>query len=269
MTKHLLKNLDFIDHMKRDRPLSLFLDYDGTLTPIVARPHIAHLSFDMRELLRSIQKAHRLVIISGRSLNDLRGLVNLEGVVYAGNHGLEIYSPSFTMVFDTGRGFRAEAKGMEERFKSMGLRFRGIQVENKGLTITVHYRHVNSRDLPFFIERFSEAASVYVKKNIIKVTHSKMAFELRPNVTWDKGKAVEWLMDRKGFDGTLPVYIGDDDTDKDGFKAVNALKGISVFVGSPIEEADYFLTAPDEVKVFLKWLLHHPLAGERLLTYNE
>lgn len=270
MTKHLLKNVDFLELMERQRFLSLFLDYDGTLTPIVARPHIAHLSFDTRELIHSVMKTHPVAIISGRSLKDVKGLAGIEGAVYAGNHGLEISGPDFTMEFDVGRDFRSELKTIDEMFRSMSARFRGVIVENKALTLTVHYRYLNSRDLPFFMERFEALASIYIKRGLIKVTHSKMALEVRPNVTWDKGKAVEWIMDRPRFKGTLPVYIGDDETDKDAFSYVRSLGGVSAFVGGPIEEADYFLTAPDEVKSFLKKLLHRPLTtGDWLLTYGQ
>jgi len=258
MTKHLLKNLDRVSKLFGTRTVSLFLDYDGTLTPIVARPEDARMTFEMKTLLKTLSTMFPAAIVSGRELKDVESMIGIKDLVYAGNHGMEIKGPRFTMVFDPGVTITDEMRRANDEFAGLAAGFRGVSLENKGLTLTVHYRLLDKRDHDTFIERFDELAASFVASGLVRVAKSKKAFELRPNISWHKGRGVEWILDRQCFSGTLPVYIGDDETDKDGFRAVKD-RGISVFVGGEIDEADYYLNAQDEVKVFLKWLCGHPI----------
>jgi trehalose-phosphatase len=136
---------------------------------------------------------------------------------------------------------------------------KGVLVEDKGLSLSVHYRMVDA-------ERVQEVEDI-VKKTIgqaqaagkAKLTSGKKVHEIRPGVDWNKGKAVRLLMKRYGRggrrSGLLPIYLGDDSTDEDAFKVIEAYrKGISVLVGGPSRQsaARYYLKSPQEVGQFLE-----------------
>lgn len=253
MSKHLLKNLEYLGGLVKGKRVSLFLDYDGTLTPIVGRPERAWLSYEVKELLRAVARLYPTVIISGRGLDDLIERVSLKGVVYAGNHGIEVRSEEFTMLFDTGRGAKEELKRLKSLYRELPKKFGGVIVEDKGVTLSVHFRLLDARQVKTFSKTFREITAPSVKKGLVRVTEGKLVFEVRPPALWHKGKAVEWILKRKGFDSTCPIYVGDDETDRDAFGAVKG-KGFSVFVGSSNKGADFYLKAQDEMKHFLNWL---------------
>ena len=248
--KHLLKHLDKIKNKK----LILLLDYDGTLTPIVSRPELAVLSDDMRDVLKRIAKRYPLAIISGRSLDDVRDMVNVDGIYYAGNHGFEISNDRKLMHPEAEKTKPVIAEICERMQEKLGY-IKGSIVENKGVTASVHYRMVSDDDFIEMEKIFNEVIVPYVEKGGIKITHGKKVFEIRPNIEWDKGKAVEFVIDAIGKKGT-PVYIGDDRTDEDAFTALKD-KGITVLVSEKIKEtnAEYYLRNVDEVKSFLEGLL--------------
>lgn len=252
---HLLKIIPSLEAVLKQKRVSLFLDYDGTLTPITGRPEDARLSFQMKDLLKTLLRLYPLSIISGRGLADLKSLVGIDGIVYAGNHGFEAVGPEYSMVFDSGSAAREEIKRLSESLKELPPRCRGVFVEDKGITLSIHYRLLDPRDKHFFTDRFLEITSGAVKKGLVRINESKKAFEVRPNVNWNKGRAVEWMLDREGFAGTTPFYLGDDETDRDGFKAVRG-RGVSVYVGGVSQDADYYLEFQGEVRAFLEWLCH-------------
>ena len=248
--KHLLKHLDKIKNKK----LILLLDYDGTLTPIVSRPELAVLSDDMRDVLKKIAKRYPLAIISGRSLEDVKKLVDVENIYYAGNHGFEITN-DVKLVNPDAEKIKPVINEICRKMQKRLIHIKGSIVENKGLTASVHYRMVSNDDFIELEKIFDEVAASYVKDGKIRITKGKKVFEIRPNIEWDKGKAVEFVIDAIGKKGT-PVYIGDDRTDEDAFTILKD-KGITVLVSEKIKEtnAEYYLRNVDEVKIFLEGLL--------------
>lgn len=131
--------------------------------------------------------------------------------------------------------------------------FEGVIVEDKAVNITVHYRLLAAGLFEDFREAFEKAAVPFLQDGHIRLARSRKAFELRANVRWDKGKTLLWLMDRPLFRGTTPLYMGDDHTDVDAYRAAGA-SGVSVNVGRAVDEAAYFLETQKEVEPFLKWL---------------
>ncbi len=242
----------------------LLLDYDGTLTPIVQSPELADLTDGVRQLLEALARQRRLtlVIISGRALVDLKGKVGISNIIYAGNHGLEIEGPQISFVSpaaEESKPFLRQLHG--ELSQALGA-IEGVLVEDKGLTLSVHYRQVaddKSIEVRRIFERITGDAA---RSGRIRITSGKKVYEIRPAVAWDKGEVVKMLMARCGKGGRkrglLPIYLGDDLTDEDGFRVIeNYGGGISVFVGerdSP-SSARYFLRSPDEVAKFLSLLL--------------
>ena len=235
----------------------LLFDYDGTLTPIVARPEDALLSAEVRGLLQSLALDNRYVagIVSGRSLDDLASMADIPGLVHAGNHGMEIRGQGMDFVHP---GAVAARRTLDEVDKGLTDRLSGLPgaiVEHKGLTLTVHYRAASREDVTAIEQGVSSAASPFVENGQIRLTHGKMVVEVRPNIPWDKGRAIERIWDECG-DAPLPIYFGDDRTDEDGFRAVQAKDGVAVFVGEPREGtvALHQLESPREVEEVLRLL---------------
>lgn len=242
----------------------LMSDYDGTLTPIVDSPEAATLSTRTREVLQSLANTRGLTvgIISGRALNDLKARVGVHGVVYAGNHGLEIEGPGLSFIAPLAEEVRPVLRLLHTMLSRGLAPVRGASVEDKGLTLTVHYRQVEDDQherVGSIFEQFVSAARFAGK---VRTTKGKKVLEVRPPIRWDKGKAVGMLMERFGKPGggrkALPLFLGDDITDEDAFRVVEQHGGISVYVGedNPKSAARYYLRSPDEVQEFLQGLLN-------------
>ncbi len=235
---------------------ALFLDYDGTLTPIVQHPDLAVLSDDMRTALERLATRYPVAILSGRDLADVRRMVGIEGIVYAGSHGFDVDAPK-ELGGCVQRGLEA-ADDLAAASGALISAIAGIQgawVERKTCVVTVHYRQTPSDQVPRIMAAFDEVASVFPG---LRRTTGKMVLELQPNTDWDKGKTVVWLLERlEATAGThVPVYVGDDVTDEDAFQAI-AGYGIGVRVGDPhdVTAADYNLADTREVLEFFHALL--------------
>lgn len=238
-----------------DKFIFLFLDYDGTLTPLVDNPQEAHLPSEIRELLRKLNDAPRckIVIASGRKLEDLKKRVGLEGVLYVGNHGLEIEGTKINFKSPLSLHYIEALQGIKKDLASKIISaINGAFIEDKGLALTLHYRLVDKKDIPRLRDLFHQAMVTYLEKDKIRLKDAKMAFEIRPPVAWDKGKVALWLLARQHFMlkdkiNVLPLYIGDDVTDEDAFKALKN-KGVTVRVdGGAGSSAKYFVKDTSEV----------------------
>ena len=238
---------------------SFFLDYDGTLTPIVRDPHKAFLPSKYREVIASLlrNEKHFVCIISGRAIEQLKEFIRLKGIVLAGNHGMEIAGPDISYVNDGG----LRAKGLLGEIAHMLKRklrdFAGVLVEDKGLTVSVHYRMLPVRHHPRLKESFYREMERYETSNMVVVTGGKKVLEVRPNVVWNKGSAVNWILgylsDHLSGESPYPIYMGDDETDEDAFRALRG-RGLTVLV-SPRKkesEATYFVRDVDEVYRLLR-----------------
>ncbi|MDP2931536.1 MAG: trehalose-phosphatase [Chloroflexota bacterium] len=249
--------------LKAARHILLLTDYDGTLTPIVERPELANLPENTRRLLQALARQRRLTlgVISGRALSDLKNKVNISDIIYAGNHGLEIEGPGVRFINPLAQEIRPIIRILYRLLSQALYRIRGTIVEDKGLTLSVHYRLVErdkTKEVKEIVERSVGGAQAM---GIVKTTPGKEVYEVRPDVNWDKGKAVKLLMKKYGkggrMSGLLPLYLGDDLTDEDGFAAIQKYGGISVFVGEAKQNtaAGYYLKSPAEVVQFLGMLL--------------
>lgn len=251
--KNLLKNISDFEKRLKGKPLSLFLDFDGTLAPIVARPESAELCYSVRTALKRLARLCPTVVISGRAIADVKGRVGVDGVVYAGNHGMEIRGDLFSFTCDTGVKVKKELARLRKVLQKEAKGFKGVLVEDKGVTLSVHYRLLDARDVSAFSRTFDDIAAPSAASGLVRVTKGKKVFELRPPCRWHKGTAVTWLLERGPFVATAPVYVGDDETDMDGFGAVKD-RGVSVYVGGARKEADFFLKNQDEVVPLLELL---------------
>ena len=251
--RHLFKEWEYVQaRIQQARKLFLFLDYDGTLTPIVSQPERALCPSEVKmhlEKLRDLPGVY-LAIISGRSLEDVQPKVGVSGLIYVGNHGLEIKKPGARrkkMLASTGT---AELKKIIRNVRKALKDVPGILFEEKGPILAVHYRNV-PRKFSSQIRHVIED-KLQPWKGRWKVVSGKMVLEIRPNVDFDKGKAVEEILGSYPSDGVLPVYLGDDQTDEDAFRVLKG-RGISVFIGPGrfSSKAEFFLRNPAEVREFL------------------
>lgn len=253
MVKHLFKHWESIRaRIQNAQILFLFLDYDGTLTPIVSRPEMALCPSEVRRLLERLRDLPGvyLAVISGRSLEDVREKVGVSGIVYVGNHGLEIENPAGRHKKVLVPARKWELKRITKNLQDSLKKIPGILFEEKGPILSIHYRNVSQK---FFV-LVSRAIEdqLHQWRDRWKKGSGKMVFEIRPNVDFHKGKAVKEIL--KGFPSRrlLPIYLGDDRTDEDAFRALQG-HGISVLVGLAglPSAADFFLQSPEEVQEFL------------------
>lgn len=240
------------------KSLFIFLDFDGTLAPIVAIPEKAVLPSGMRELLERMSGKPGLVLafISGRTLKDIKNKIGLKNVIYSGNHGLEMEGPNIKFESFIPLRYKTIIRQIKNDLERKVSFVKGALVEDKGLSLSLHYRLVERKEVPLLKSIFHETVTPYLISNKIKIKPGKMVLEVRPPVQWDKGRIVLWLFARQVFasakEDTLPVYIGDDTSDEDAFKVLKN-KGLTIFVGKPKKSyAEYYLRNPAEVGDFLR-----------------
>jgi trehalose 6-phosphate synthase/phosphatase len=232
------------------RKIFLFLDYDGTLAPIADSPEKAVIPHSTYTLVEKLAGLAPVAIVSGRSVEDIQERLPLAGVVYAGNHGAEIRSGDKVLVSGRSERDRALLEEMLERMRRSLAPFAGVLIEDKGVTASVHYRKVDLKHLADLALLFHGISREYEKS--FRITSGKKVFEIRPLAAWNKGDAVAWIADNLGT-GTVPVYIGDDVTDEDAFRALKG-RGLSISVGGSAY-ADYYVRRQEEVDLLLERLV--------------
>ncbi|SDM60968.1 trehalose 6-phosphate phosphatase [Catalinimonas alkaloidigena] len=250
--------LDHFDEIKAqfgNRQIALFLDYDGTLTPIVPDPEKALLSETMRRLLDRIASQRMLIIVSGRDRANVADKVDLPELIYVGSHGFDIKGPELEEQHHAGIDALPALDAAEQELRDALADVPGAQVERKKYAIAVHYRQV----APEQQERVKQEAEQAAQRHeTLKPAGGKGIVELKPNYDWHKGKSIRWLVDTLELspEEMLPVYLGDDLTDEDAFREMRDW-GITVLVGDHGHEtaAQYGLHDVDEVGRFLQLVL--------------
>jgi trehalose-phosphatase len=252
--------------------LALFLDYDGTLSPIVERPELAVLPESTRSVVRRLAARSPVGIVSGRRREDAAALVGLPELYYAGSHGFDLAGPPPApgeppLRHEVGHGVPARMERVAGRLSRELGGIPGVLVEPKRFAVAVHFRLADDRDLRRIEAavdrevRDAEAAGADPAERLRK-TGGKKVFELRPDIDWHKGKAVLWLLDRLGLDRpeVVPMYIGDDVTDEDAFEALPSRNGIGILVADEPRPtlASYRLRNPAEAQELLTRLADLP-----------
>ena len=239
--------------------LILGLDFDGTLAPIVEDHTEAALTAESRAALDRLadRPGVALALVSGRALDDLAERVGLEGVVYAGNHGLELGHDDGWTVHPDVEGLGPEidrlCAALDERLGDVP----GYAVENKRVTATVHYRNTPEERVSRVLEAVEEAVG---EVDGLRISGGKEIHEIRPAVDWDKGRVME-LLTEAAPDGWRVMYVGDDTTDEDAFRAIQP-DGVGVHVAPDadgdceevVTDAAYRLDGQAAVPRFLEWI---------------
>lgn len=251
---------DFLRRFNKAKVVFLFFDYDGTLTPIVKKPEWATLSQSNKCLIKKLtrKKWGRVAVVSGRALKDVKKLVGLKGIIYAGNHGLELSGPGLKYLHKKALVFKKQLNIIHRQLvKELGG-FSKVLIEHKGLTLSVHYRLVKSKGIVNKVfKTIDKITQSYVQQKKIRISHGKKVVEIKPKIGWNKGKIVLWLIkyfrNKVSSRRYLPIYLGDDTTDEDAFKVLKK-KGIGIFVGDSKKrsQAKFYLKNTREVTDFLE-----------------
>ena len=233
-------------------------DFDGTLSPIADDPEAPALTESNRQSLQAFRDHPQVrpAVISGRGLADLQARVDLSGVDYVGNHGLEL-------AIDGSRETHPDAADVEPVITEVCdilddrlADIEGTVVENKGPTATIHYRLVDRAAVETVETHVRTVVGDYADE--IEIHDGKESLELRPAADWDKGSALLEL--REHVDDWLPFYIGDDTTDEAAFRAIG-MDGITVHVGdNESTAAAYRVRSSAEAEAFIRWLATDGLA---------
>jgi trehalose-phosphatase len=234
--------------------LLLCLDFDGTLAPVAASPDAVRMEPETRSLVA--ESAGRpditAAIISGRNRADLQSLVNIPGLIYAGNHGLEISGPGFVFVEPTASAFRDALQALAAELNARLAGIPGAVVEDKGLTLSVHDRKVPAEQLDE-VRRLVHAALAN-SAHPFQMMAGNRIYDIRPRVPWDKGVAVNWIRKQIGKPDALAIYLGDDASDEDAFAGLQ--DDVTIKVGPNGETtARYRLETLADVRQFLRRLL--------------
>jgi len=262
--RHLFRSWEsFSSDIRVASHILLLSDYDGTLTPIVNRPDEAVLPPEVRKKLRALAEkpTFSVGVISGRSLLEVKALVGIKGIYYAGNHGLEIEGPGLKFISPAAKAAQTEIKDLVRQFSAKLGGIEGVIVEDKGLSLSIHYRLVKKSEENIVAEIFHQITSPLLQKEKVKVSSGKKVWEVRPPIDWHKGNAVKTIMNEiRAFlkcEQLLTIYLGDDTTDEDAFRVIHRPEGWSIFVGgeNTSSNADYFLNSTSEVTTFLSRLL--------------
>jgi trehalose-phosphatase len=242
----------------------LFLaDYDGTLAAIVGRPEDARITAGAREKLKALARQPRTTagVISGRSIDEVRSMVGIDGIYYSGNHGLEIEGPGLSYIHPQARAIRPLMKELAVRLEEALGGIDGIIVQDKDLSLSVHFRLSKPEYDDTVAGVVRRLTAPHVAKGEIKVFPMKKIWEIRPPLDWDKGKAVEFIgheiKSKFKVARLLTVFLGDDATDEDAFKVMHHPEGWGIYVGGENRQsaAGYFLDSPQEVEELLDRLI--------------
>ncbi|XP_057457008.1 trehalose-phosphate phosphatase A-like isoform X2 [Lotus japonicus] len=274
-----LTSFDQITNYAKSKRIALFLDYDGTLSPIVDNPDCAFMSDHMRAAVKKVAEYFPTAIISGRSRDKVNEFVGLTELYYAGSHGMDIIGPVRQSVSDNHTNCiirSTDKQGKEVNLFQPAAEFvpminevresliectkdiKGARVEDNKFCVSVHYRNVDEKNWNLVGQRVNDVLKGYPR---LRLTHGRKVLEVRPVINWDKGKAVTFLLESLGLDNcddVLPIYIGDDRTDEDAFKVLReGNKGYGILVSSAPKESNaiYSLRDPPEVMEFLKSLV--------------
>ncbi|TDH67513.1 hypothetical protein CCR75_008843 [Bremia lactucae] len=256
-----LANFSELEAHFRNHRLVVFLDYDGTLTPIVKDPALALLSPMMKDTLEKLREKFITGVISGRSLRKIQNFVSIPQLYYAGSHGFDIEGPNGTSIKNQiAEQFVTDLHGVRDELEEHIKGIAGAEVEDNVFSISLHYRNV---DPAFRTQIMNIAHDARDKHPRIRLNDGKMVYEFKPKIDWNKGKALLWLLKALGLDehdDVYTIYIGDDVTDEDAFRLFqvqNKHKGVGIIVTEESLPTDALFTLRDtsEVCEFLNRLI--------------
>ncbi len=234
------------------RRLALFLDFDGTLVPIQKDPAKCVLSRQMKEQLRSLADSdrHLVTILSGRTLSDIKARVGIRNICYGGNHGLAISGKDMRFIHSGASAIIPIINKLGRSLEKEIACFDGAWVERKKFSLSLHYRSVGNREIPGLKRTFFRVVKGFPYNEKLTIVKGKKVLELMPDISWDKGRAALWILNKlRGR--YLPIFVGDDITDEAAFRALKN-SGVTIRIGkSKRTLASYYLKGHREASRFL------------------
>lgn len=255
LVKNLPSAFDLFDSnvLDKKKPV-IFLDFDGTLAPIVNNPDDAKLDEEMSRTLDLLMEKTYCAVLTGRDRVDIEKRVAFDKIIYAGSHGYDIKGPGLEWTFEQGVSCLPALDEAQKELSKELAHIDGVAIERKRFAIAVHYRGVAEANTKEVLDKVYAIINSHPK---LKPGPGKKVLELKPNIEWHKGRALSWLMDKLNLssDKYIPVFIGDDLTDEDGFAVIRD-SGIGIIVGDHDFQslATYSLKDPTEVRKFLQKL---------------
>jgi len=250
---------DFSQSIKKAPYVLLLSDFDGTIAVGAGRPEDTALSADIRQKFQALAEKPKISagVISGRCLTELKSLVAIKDIYYSGNHGLEIEGPGLKYIHPQAEASRPMMQNLGARLQEALKDIHGVIIQEKGFSISVHYRMVRPEDEDAVTGAVKRVTAPQSGKGEIIVYPMKKIWEIRPPMDWHKGSAVEFISCRikseLRLSRLMTIYLGDDTTDEDAFKMLGRPDGWSIFIGgdNTASSADYYLDSVAEVELLL------------------
>lgn len=234
-----------------DRRLALLLDFDGTLCEFQPDPQAVFLPDERRTILQGLQTRAVVGLVSGRRLEDVRSRAGLENVPVAGLHGLEIEGFGEHFVHPELEHASEAVATASRQLDEVAARIPGSFVERKGASVALHFRLADAAGRRAATAAFAETVAPHVDGGGLRVLRGSNVFELLPDIDWNKGHAVQWMVERIRREGEpLVVYIGDDVTDQYALDVVADMGGVAI-AASGRARAPERLDGPVSVERFL------------------
>lgn len=233
---------------------AVFFDFDGTLSEIVNDPGAAVLVDGAADALRQLAARCPVAVLSGRDLGDVRDRVGVPGLWYAGSHGFELTGPDGAHQQNSAAAAAVPVLAQAAaQLRDLLGSITGVVVEHKHFAVAVHYRNAAREH----VGDVTAAVRAVGRHCALRVTTGREVIELRPDIDWDKGTTLRWILDQMGA-AFSPIYLGDDITDEDAFDAVRQ-DGIAILVrhnddGDRATGAQFALGGPTQVCEFTRRL---------------
>ncbi len=238
--------------------LWLFLDYDGTLADYAPTPEDVVIDPDVIALVARLALCPRLrvAVISGRKLSQLQQLLPVPDIWLAGTYGVELQLPDRELLQ---RAEWSVIRPVLDRLKPIWQQFiadrTGFFIEDKGWSLAIHARFANAVEADQVLSAACVSTLELATSGEFRVLHGQRFLEIVPAIA-HKGCAVDYVLDRFGWPGALPVYLGDDDKDEDAFDAIKAHQGVALLVAAiqRMTLADAQLASPRAARDWLNQL---------------
>lgn len=266
---NVLENFDELKKLAKGRVLTLFMDYDGTLTPIVNNPDHAYLSVETRKAIQELAMLFPTAIISGRGRAKVEEFVQLAELYYAGSHGMDIAAPKFsnvTLAFQPAAQYESLIQEVTKRLREVTSHIQGSSIEDNKYCVSIHFRNCHQDS---YEEILKLVENIVEQEPDLHITRGRKVLEVRPRVNWDKGSALVHLLSMLGIpeNEVFCLYIGDDRTDEDAFRVlVDRGIGAGILVSSKVKPTKGIWTVRDpcEVTKLLEKLIEFGNSSENL-----
>jgi trehalose 6-phosphate phosphatase len=254
MRHNLFESLDEVSaRLQAAEHLLICLDLDDTLDPGATDPAPGYSAQSVKSVLASLVALPcvSVAVISGRDRSDLFARLEVPGLVYAGNHGLEISSPGRLFVEPTASSNADTLHELSQDLARKLMDLASVRLEEKGLTLSIYFQDASPEEAEQ--TRRLVHGALAANNHPFHLSTGEKTFEIQPRVHWNKAAAVEWVLEEIARRDTLVIYLGDNPSSEEAFKALE--HGVTIGVGEGKESAaQYYVANGREVIRFLEWL---------------